>query len=227
MTDLPPTRELDQIFIDVVEMSAKHIENGGAPGYDWFTAEFMKRAQPASLEKFIGALSDPIYENNTGMARYLLIQIDQLHHSREYQPDFWARDNKGRFVWTVEHVLPQAERLPDHWVKMIADGDKEEAAKVQDQWVHRFGNLTLSGYNSDLATAAFGKKQRLAKDRSFLGHQINIGYQNGLFLNAMAFSVEAGKFSLADAPLWDATTIEARTKVIVEAIEKANRFPGE
>lgn len=187
----------------------------------------MKRAQPASLEKFITALSDHIYENNTWMARYLLIQIDQLHHSREYQPDFWARDDKGRFVWTVEHVLPQAERLPDHWVKMIADGDTEAAATIQDQWVHRFGNLTLSGYNSDLATVAFEKKQKLAKDRSFLGHKINIGYQNGLFLNGLTFPIAKDTFSLANAPRWNAAMIEARTKVMVEMIVKVNRLPGE
>lgn len=227
VTDLPPTREMDQIFIDIVELCAKRVGGGDTLGYDWFTSEFMKRAQPASLEKFTSALSDHIYENNTWMARYLLIQIDQLHHSREYQPDFWARDDKGRFVWTVEHVLPQAERLPDHWTKMIADGDKEAAATVQDQWVHRFGNLTLSGYNSDLATAAFEKKQKLSKDRSFLGHKINIGYQNGLFLNGLTFTVEEGKVSLANASHWNAATIESRTKVMVEMIAKANRLPGE
>lgn len=227
VTDLPPTREMDQIFIDIVELCAKRVAAPDALDYEWFTSEFMKRAQPASLEKFKSALGDHIYENNTWMARYLLIQIDQLHHSREYQPDFWARDDKGRFVWTVEHVLPQAEKLPDHWVKMIADGDKEEAARVQDRWVHRFGNLTLSGYNSDLATAAFGKKQKLAKDRSFLGHKINIGYQNGLFLNGLTFPVKEGEFSLSDAPHWNAETIEARTDVMVEMIAKANRLPGE
>src|SRR5204862_8366056 len=102
-----------------------------------------------------------IYDNNTSMARYVLIQVNQLFHSKEYQPDFWARDDKGRFVWTVEHVLPQAEKLPDPWVQMIADGDREVAADFQAQLVHRLGNLTLSGYNSDLATAAFEQTQKL------------------------------------------------------------------
>jgi hypothetical protein len=110
---------------------------------------------------------------------------------------------------------------------MIADGDKEKSVTLQDQWVHRCGNLTLSGYNSDLATAAFEKKQQLAKDRSFLGHKINIGYQNGLFLNGLTFPTAEGTFSLANVPHWNAATIEARTKVMVEMIAKANRLPGE
>jgi hypothetical protein len=150
-----------------------------------------------------------------------------MHHSREYRPDFWVRDEKGRFVWTVEHVLPQAEKLPEHWVTMLAAGDKWKAADLQDFLVHRLGNLTLSGYNSELATASFGKKQKLAKDRSFLGHRINIGYQNGLALNSLRFKTSAGEFSLADAPLWDADMIEARTRRLVDMVISGNLLPGE
>ena len=98
---------------------------------------------------------------------------------------------------------------------MIAGGNRQRAADLQDEWVHRLGNLTLSGYNSDLATAAFEKKQKLSKDRSFLGHKINIGYQNGLALNSLEFKIKVGKCSLADAPHWDAKMIEERTKLLI------------
>jgi uncharacterized protein with ParB-like and HNH nuclease domain len=227
VTDKPPTRQIDQALIDVVESCAARIKAGKTLDFQWFVDELMKHARPASLDEFKAALGAHIYDNNSWMARYVLIQLDQLHHSREYKPDFWARDDKGRFVWTVEHVLPQAEKLPDHWVKMIAGGDRQQAADLQDEWVHRVGNLTLSGYNSDLATAPFEKKQKLAKDRSFLGHKINIGYQNGLVLNSLAFKTKAGKYSLADAPHWDAKMIEARTELMVDMIAKANLLPGE
>src|SRR5205807_4242492 len=177
--------------------------------FQWFVDELMENARPASLDEFKASLGGPIYDSSAGMARYVLIQLDHLHHSREYKPDFWARDEKGRFVWTVEHVLPQAEKLPDHWVKMIAGGDRRRATDVQDEWVHCLGNLTLSGYNSDLATAPFEKKQKLSKDRSFLGHKINIGYQNGLILNSLPFTTKIGKYSLASSPQWNAEMIEA------------------
>lgn len=189
--DKPPTRQIDQALIDVVESCAARIKGGKKLDFEWFVNELMKHARPASLDEFKTSLGGHIYDNNSWMARYVLIQLDQLHHSKEYKPDFWARDDKGRFVWTVEHVLPQAEKLPDHWVKMIAGGDRQQAADLQDEWVHRLGKLTLSGYNSDLATAPFGKKQKLSKDRSFLGHKINIGYQNGLALNSLTFKTKA------------------------------------
>ena len=227
LTDKPPTRQIDQALIDVVEACAARIKAGNKLAFQWFVDELMKHASPASLSEFKGALGGHIYNNNSAMARYVLIQLDQLHHSREYKPDLWARDDKGRFVWTVEHVLPQAEKLPDHWVKMIAGGDRQQAADIQDTWVHRLGNLTLSGYNSNLATAAFGMKQKLSKDRSFLGQKINIGYQNRLFLNSLAFETKTGKHSLADAADWNAAMIESRTKVLVDMISEANLLPGE
>jgi len=227
VTDKPPTRQIDRSLINVVESCAAHISNGQKLSFDWFVAELMKHARLGSLDEFKTALSGDIYANNSGMARYLLIQIDQIHHSREYKPDLWARDDKDRFVWTVEHVLPQAEKLPDHWVQMIANGNSTLAAEVQNTCVHRLGNLTLSGYNSDLATAAFSKKQQLVKDRSFLGHKIHIGYQNGLALNSMRFTAPSGTFSLSDAPCWDADMINARTNLLVDLIVKANLLPGE
>jgi len=161
------------------------------------------------------------------MARYVLIQMDQFFHSKEYQPDLWARDDKGRFVWTVEHVLPQAEKIPDLWVSMIAGGDRQLAEDLQAKWVHKLGNLTLSGYNSDLATASFEKKQKLSKDRSFLGHKINVGYQNGLSLNRLMFETPEGTFSLGDAPHWTPAMIKARTALMVDTVVKANLLPGE
>lgn len=227
VTDKPPTRQIDQALIDVVESCAVRIKSSKKLEYQWFVDVLMKHARPASLHEFKAALGGNIYDNNSWMARYVLIQLDQLHHSREYKPDFWARDDKGRFVWTVEHVLPQAEKLPEHWVEMIAGGDRRHASDLQDEWVHRLGNLTLSGYNSDLATAPFGKKQKLSKDRSFLGHKINIGYQNGLALNSLAFKTKAGRYSLADVPFWNVEMIEARTNVLVDMIANTNLLPGE
>ena len=227
VTDKPPTRQIDQALIDVVESCAKRIEAGQQIGFDWFVDELMKSARPASLAEFKTVLEGPIYDNNSWMARYLLIQVDQSRHSREYKPDLWARDDKGRFVWTVEHVLPQAERLPEHWLKMIADGDSKKAADVQNACVHRLGNLTLSGYNSDLATASLEKKQKLAKDRSFLGQKINIGYLNGLVLNSLPFNSDVGECSLANAPHWDGAMIEARTKLLVDLVASENLLPGE
>ena len=227
VTDTPPTRQIDQAMIDVIEHSAEKIKAGNKLSFDWFVDELAKQARPATLAQFRAALSGDIYGNNSAMARYVLIQVDQFSHSREYGPDLWARDDRDRFVWTIEHVLPQGDKLPQHWVEMVGRGDSEAAAEVQQRCAHLLGNLTLSGYNSDLARSPFEKKQKLSRDRSFLGHKINIGYQNRLSLNSLPFTVDGETFSLATAPVWNERMIEARRNVLVEMIVSANLLPGE
>jgi len=227
ITDIPATRELDPAAIELIEGCAEEIAVEGYLKLETFTRLLLSgRGQPPSLQQLRSALEGPIYEN-TGMARYILIQLDLMHHTREYQPELWARDEKGRFVWTIEHVLPQSERLPPHWIQMIATGDLDKAAAVQEKSVNRLGNLTLSGYNSDLATSSFEKKQRLARDRTFLGHKINIGYRNGLALNNLPFQICDNTLTLATATTWSSEMIEARTKAMVNLLIEANKLPGE
>lgn len=227
VTDTPPTRQLDQAMIDLIESCAKTISKGKTLSFPIFSKKLNRHAKPASLTLFKESLADDIYYYNTWMTRFVLIQLDKLHHSREYEPNFWLRDDKNRYVWTVEHVLPQTENLPAHWIKMIANGNKTKALDIQEEHVHRLGNLTLSGYNSSLSTSKFDKKQALAKNKKFLGHKINIGYKNGLALNKLEFKVGREKHSLADAPHWDAKMIEARTEAMVAMIADANLLPGE
>ena len=199
VTDTPPTRDLDPAAIEVIEACAEQIKATNTLTFETFTGLLLSgKGRPTSLEQFRAALEGPIYEGNSGMARYLLIQLDQLHQTREYQPNLWNRDDRDRFVWTIEHVLPQTEKLPAHWVEMMASGDAAKAATIQDEQVDRFGNLTLSGYNSDLATTSFEKKQLLAKDRTFLGHKINIGYKNGLALNNLPFESDGSTYSRSE-----------------------------
>ncbi|MEV6986153.1 DUF262 domain-containing protein [Sphaerisporangium sp. NPDC051017] len=67
---------------------------------------------------------------------------------------------------TIEHVLPQSPTA--EWRdQLAADGD---ADRLHKELVHTLGNLTLSGYNSELSNMPFAKK------REFLG-------QSGLAMN--------------------------------------------
>lgn len=228
VTDTPATRDLDPAATELIEACAETIKLQGSLTLETFTGLLLEgKRRPASLERLRAALEGPIYAENAGMARYLLIQLDLRHHTREYRPDLWARDDKERFIWTIEHVLPQAEKLPQHWIQMIGAGDPVEASAMQEKYVNCLGNLTLSGYNSDLATSSFEKKQQLAKDRTFLGYKINIGYRNGLALNNLPFLLGDTTLSLATATTWPTEMIEARTKAMVNLLLEANKLPGE
>lgn len=58
---------------------------------------------------------------------------------------------------SIEHVLPQKVELSDEWKTMLG----EQWRDIQQTWLHRLGNLTLSGFNSELQAAPFLKKRDL------------------------------------------------------------------
>ena len=113
--------------------------------------------------------------------------------------DLWRRENK-LYAWTIEHIFPQGETIPDAWVQMMAAGDPQLAREMQQEHVHRLGNLTISAYNSALGNKSFADK-RDRTDRE--GRPV--GYRNGLSLNA----------DLANADGWSVAQIEQRTATLV------------
>jgi hypothetical protein len=68
------------------------------------------------------------------ICRHLLEGLEN-HDTRE------LTDTSG---YSIEHIMPQNERLPAEWRSMLGENWKE----VQNIWLHRLGNLTLTGYNS-------------------------------------------------------------------------------
>lgn len=57
--------------------------------------------------------------------------------------------------YTIEHIMPQNERLRSEWRDMLGDDWKE----IHHQWIHRLGNLTLTGYNSTYSDRPFDEKK--------------------------------------------------------------------
>lgn len=227
ITDYPNTRDLDAINIDLIENCQKELSDGNKLSYDFIAnLILMGRGKPSTLESLEKNLADNIFYNNEGMARYALAKLDETSHSREYSPNLWARNEKGLFVWTIEHVFPQGKKIPAYWVEMIGNGDRQLAQKVYDEMVHSFGNLTLSGYNSKLSNQSFDKKQG-KHEANILGTKIYIGYKNGLALNNIAFTVDDKQVSLATADRWTEKHIKVRNKTMVNNLLKLFKFETE
>ncbi|MEJ7738022.1 MAG: DUF1524 domain-containing protein [Chitinophagaceae bacterium] len=228
ITDTPNTRDLDAINAELIDRCEQYKKgNGGKIGYEIIEQTLLKgRGKPSDVNSFKEYLSDNLFYYNEGMARYVLAKLDETAHSREYNPDLWSRNEKGLYVWTVEHVFPQGENIPTDWVEMIAHGDKKKAQEIQEELVHSLGNLTLNGYNSKLSNYSFGKKQ-YRFEANILGHKIKIGYQNGMALNNIDFDVLGMKYSLATAPKWGEEMIRARNEIMVNVVLRLFAFEGE
>jgi predicted transport protein len=60
--------------------------------------------------------------------------------------------------YSIEHILPQSEKLPSEWRQMLG-GDWQS---IQREWLHRLGNLTLTGYNSTYSDRPFEEKKTIS-----------------------------------------------------------------
>jgi uncharacterized protein with ParB-like and HNH nuclease domain/predicted transport protein len=76
---------------------------------------------------------------------------------------YWLRrlENYGRKErvpvdeYTIEHILPQNPVLSQSWRKELG----ADWQRVQSQWLHTLGNLTLTGYNAEYSDRAFTEKR--------------------------------------------------------------------
>ncbi|MFN9344349.1 MAG: HNH endonuclease family protein, partial [Planctomycetota bacterium] len=184
-------------FMDIVgELDTRHVK--GKEVEVLIRKELV--AASASNEFFLEKLTGPVYEENVNATRFILCSLAEEGMTKETWVDLWTMDGK-HFVWTIEHILPQGEKLPKDWVMMIADGDKELAADYQASYVHTLGNLTLSGFNSSLSNKSFeDKRDRTDRKGRF------VGYKNNLNLNR----------ELAKADRWTVKQIQARTQCLAE-----------
>lgn len=205
LTDTPPTRDLERLFISICES----LESEGLKGIA--AAEYIKKRLvdvSAGDASFKERLEGPIYDVNPDMTRYILTVIASPSVTKEMKP-LWERYASGNYVWTIEHIFPQGKNIPDEWVKMVADGDMSKAIEVQEKQVHTLGNLTITGYNSKLSNMPFVTK----RDRKDV-YGANVGYRNGLNLND----------ELVNTDTWTSEQIQERTDKLVGLTLKAFDF---
>ncbi len=229
VTDTPNTRNLDAINIEIVEKCHHVIESGEKITFDLIIALHMNnsKAKPASLYFFKHWLNGAIYNNNVGMTRYLLWKIESIFHTREYAHDLWKRDDGNQnYIWTIEHVFPEGKNIPDSWISMLENGEKAPAETIQNECVHKLGNLTLSAYNSKLSNRSFSDKKNLSTRR--VGNEdLKIGYLNGLSLNKLKYQIDGIEDSLANTNIWNQEHLEARTSAMIKLIVELFKFEHE
>ena len=198
LTGFPATYALPRLFMDVIDEVA-----GSEPDQLPSIVRGSLVAASASDATFRERLEGPVYEENRDVTRFLLAALAEDAMTKETRVDLWAQSGKT-FVWTIEHILPQGENLPQEWVDAL--GGPEAAAEAQSRFVHTLGNLTITGFNSTLGNQSFQRK----RDRTDQQGRA-IGYRNGLALNA----------ELAEKETWTSADIEARTARLVErALER-------
>lgn len=71
--------------------------------------------------------------------------------------------------YSIEHILPQNRRLRPEWRAMLGP----EWQEIQEEHVHRLGNLTLTAYNSEYSDRPFSEKKTMKNGFIEVGLSLN------------------------------------------------------
>lgn len=103
--------------------------------------------------------------------------------------------------YTIEHIMPQNADIRKEWREMLGDQWQE----IQKTYLHTIGNLTLTGYNSEMSDKPFKEKQQAEK-----------GFKNSkLTLNS----------KLGDLAKWDAEEITKRAEELGARASNIWQYP--
>jgi uncharacterized protein with ParB-like and HNH nuclease domain len=206
LTDYPSTRDLTSIFMDVI-LKIENSEKNELSVYKIIHTVLSSFCEDVEFEK---KLRGNLYKENVDAARFLLCSLSEHEMTLETYTNLWERTQSGVYRWTIEHIFPEGDNIPQSWVDMIADGDKSLANDYLQKYTHTIGNLTLTGYNSTLSNLPFdAKRDRKDKNGKY------VGYKNGLSLNS----------KLAEKESWRIQDIEERTNELVAQLIILFKFP--
>ena len=142
-----------------------------------------KDAIPSDTEFLLALKERNLYRKNA-LCKYLLSAIENQGKEKI------IIDNLS-----IEHIMPQNKNLSTAWQKMLG----EDWQAVKDRYLHTLGNLTLTGYNSELGDLPFPEKKEMLDDT--VTH-IVVLYSD-----------------VKDKDQWNASTIESRAgRLCVEII---------
>lgn len=155
----------------------------------FFLQQTSKNTVPSDNE-FMTALQEKNLYSKNALCKYLLCAIENQ-----------GKETLDTENLSIEHIMPQNKNLSMSWQKMLG----ENWQSVHEKYLHTLGNLTLTGYNSELGDKPFEKK----KDK----------LEETITHIAVLYS------DVKDKSEWNSVNMEKRAKRLAEIILKL--FPIE
>jgi uncharacterized protein with ParB-like and HNH nuclease domain/predicted transport protein len=112
--------------------------------------------------------------------------------------------------YTIEHILPQNEKLSADWKADLGPNWQE----VQQTYLHTLGNLTLTGYNSEYSDHSFAKKRDMEGGFRDSPLRLNKGLGQLDGWNASEIDARAKRLAVDATKIW--TRPELPADVIAE-----------
>lgn len=148
-----------------------------------------KDVMPSDAE-FVVALKERNLYRKNALCKYLLVAIENQ-----------GKEQIKTDALTIEHIMPQNKNLSTAWQRMLGS----DWELVRERYLHTLGNLTLTGYNSELGDLPFTEKLNMLSDKNT---HVTVLYSD-----------------VRDKTEWNAQTIEARSERLSKTVLKL--FPIE
>lgn len=155
--------------------------------YDSLVSFFQQLTSKDALpddKTFILALKQNNLYRKNALCKYLLISIENQGKEKLETEDL-----------SIEHIMPQNKGLSTSWQKMLGE---EIWKDVQEKYLHTLGNLTLTGYNSELGDLPFIDKKKK--------------------IEAVNSKVVTLYSDVKSCDIWNTSTIEARADRLANII---------
>ena len=128
---------------------------------------------------------------------------------------YWLRrlENHGRKErvpvdeYTIEHILPQNPDLPAAWQNALG----ADWQRVQKDWLHTLGNLTLTGYNAEYSDRPFAEKRDMEGGFKQSPLKLNAGLGRLDAWNEATIQKRAAQLADWALEVWAAPKLDAAT----------------
>lgn len=157
-----------------------------------FLTQLTSRDAIPSDDTFALALKEKNLYRKNALCKYLLVAVENQ-----------GKEKIDTTTLSIEHIMPQNKNLSKSWQIMLGDNWEQ----VHDRYLHTLGNLTLTGYNSELGDKPFDVKKNMLENPEHPTH-ITILYNDVL-----------------DKDAWNEDTIKDRADRLIKVILKL--FPIE
>ena len=161
--------------------------------YDSLVSFFLQQTSKNTIpsdNEFVTALQEKNLYSKNALCKYLLCAIENQ-----------GKETLDTENLSIEHIMPQNKNLSMSWQKMLGGNWQS----VHEKYLHTLGNLTLTGYNSELGDKPFEKKKEKLEET--ITH-IAVLYSD-----------------VKDKSEWNSVNMEKRAKRLAEIILKL--FPIE
>lgn len=175
-------------------------------------------------EEFLSSLHEGVYDVSPQTVRYILISLERKYgknYFNKQNPDNLddyklTKGNKKIPVWTLEHILPTTENLKYGWREIISPDNIDLYHYIQQEHMHKLGNLTLTGYNPEMSDKSFLDKRDFQEEGSKHNYT---GLRTPLYINESI--VDSDKFEvIEDKTKWEVNDIERRTAYLASEVVK-------